>query len=205
MKWWVVGIIGILMVTGVIVFKKEKLYTVSRVIDGDTMVIDNNQEVRLANIDAPEKGRCGFDEAKETLTKMVVNKKIKVEGKTNDKFGRLLVLAWMGGKLINEKMVRTGWVRYISQGENKYLSEVDDEAEKAKLGIYGLCVETTNTKQPNCLIKGNNREGTDDHIYLLPGCKGYTNTVIATDQGDSWFCNETEAIAAGYVKALNCN
>ena len=44
---------------------------VIRVIDGDTVVISNNQRVRLIGIDTPEKGQCGFDEAKQALEKLL--------------------------------------------------------------------------------------------------------------------------------------
>lgn len=181
----------------------EKLYTVERVIDGDTVVIDNQQEIRLENIDAPEIGSCGYEEAKREMEGLVLKKKIKVVGNVNDKFGRLLVTAWTDGKMLNEEMARSGWVRYISQGGNKQISQIDDEAEKAKLGIYGKCVELTNKEKPECRIKGNNREG--KKIYVLPNCKGYSNTDIAKDQGDQWFCGEDEARESGYTKAKNCN
>ncbi|MBP9817635.1 thermonuclease family protein [Candidatus Shapirobacteria bacterium] len=207
MKWWVVGII-IVTIIGIIIFRPDttddtdKTYTVKRVIDGDTLVIDNNQLVRLANIDAPEKGLCGFDEAKNELEKMVLNKKITIEGDTNDKWGRLLVTVWVNKEMINEKIVKSGWVRYDSQGKNKYLQDVDNAVEKEKKGIYGKCVEETNNVKPNCLIKGNNRNG--NKIFVKPGCKNYSITDIATDQGDQWFCSEAEAVEAGYKKALNC-
>ncbi|MFZ2152606.1 MAG: thermonuclease family protein [Microgenomates group bacterium] len=206
MNWKVVLAILVCIGVGVGIGKninKEKLYTVQRVIDGDTLVVDNNQEIRLANIDAPEKGLCGFEEAKNEMEKLTLNKKIKIVGKTNDKFGRLLTTAWIDNKMLNEEMARSGWVRYVSQGDNKQISEIDNVAEKNKLGIYGKCVETTNLNNPKCLIKGNNRE--NEKIFVLPKCKGYTNTDIETDLGDQWFCTEAEAIAAGYKKALNCN
>jgi endonuclease YncB( thermonuclease family) len=207
MKWVLAGLVMIIVGLGGWIVKMkssltEKTYTVQRVIDGDTLVIDNNQEIRLANIDAPEKGLCGAEEAKAEMEKLALNKKIKIIGEVNDKFGRLLVTAWVNGKMLNEEMARSGWVRYVSQGENKQISEIDNIAEKEKLGIYGICVETTNNGKPECNIKGNNREG--QKIYVLSGCKGYTNTNIEKDLGDEWFCSEDEATAAGYVKALNC-
>ena len=36
---------------------------VERVIDGDTLVVTGGQRVRLAGVDAPERGRCGADRA----------------------------------------------------------------------------------------------------------------------------------------------
>ncbi|MBI2464613.1 thermonuclease family protein [Candidatus Shapirobacteria bacterium] len=209
MKLVVVGLMAIVVMMGgwIVKIKKdvpEKMYTVNRVIDGDTIVIDNNQEIRLANIDAPEKGRCGFEEAKVEMEKLVLNKKIKIEGSVNDRFGRLLTTVWIDGKMVNEEIVRTGWVRYDSQGENKYIQNIDDEVEGKRMGIYGKCREETNRENPECRIKGNNREGTNDHIYVLPGCKNYAITKIARDMGDEWFCTEKEASESGYVKALNC-
>jgi endonuclease YncB( thermonuclease family) len=206
----VVGLIGIGLILGRIIWadkssqviNPEKLYTVKRVIDGDTMVIDNNQEVRLANVGAPEIGRCGASEAKNELEKIVLNKKVRIEGNVNDKWGRLLVNMYIDNNLVNEMIIQTGWVRYISQGDNKQLSMVDDVVEAQGKGIYGLCVEKSNRENRNCLIKGNNREGSK--IFVLVGCKGYTNTNIEKDLGDEWFCNEKEAVAAGYRKAENC-
>jgi micrococcal nuclease len=205
MKWLVGLLLLTNLITGYLFLKKDsiKTYTVVRVIDGDTLVIDNNQEIRLANVNAPEAGLCGFEEAKKTMEEMATNKKIKIEGKVNDKYGRLLVSVWINSELLNEKIMKTGWVRYISQGDNKWLKGVDDQSQKDKLGIYGMCIETTNITNPKCLIKGNNREG--KKIYILPGCKGYTNTDIEKDLGDEWFCKSEDAERAGYIKALNCN
>ena len=42
---------------------------VIRVIDGDTVVISGDERVRLIGIDTPENGQCGFDEAKQAISK----------------------------------------------------------------------------------------------------------------------------------------
>lgn len=205
------GILVILVTTIVVLsgllFRNNKPkdnYLVSRVIDGDTMVIDNNQEVRLAGVDAPEKDFCGSEEAKRKLEELVLNKKVRLSGKVNDRFGRLLVSMYADDQLVNEKMASDGWVRYTSQeteGREK-IKEAARLAREKKIGVYGDCLETINPVDPKCVIKGNNREG--KKIFVLPGCKGYGNTDIEKDLGDQWFCSETEAIGAGYQKALNC-
>jgi endonuclease YncB( thermonuclease family) len=173
MKWWAIGILIVLLGAGILNRTNKtditnRTYKVYRVIDGDTLVIDNNQEIRLINVDAPESGQCGFEEAKTKMEKMALNKKIKVEGKVTDGFGRLLSTVWIGEKMLNAEIVRTGWVRYDSQGTSKYIQNIDNENEKNKIGIYEKCREETNSADPKCLIKGNNREGTKDHIYVMP-------------------------------------
>lgn len=57
---------------------------------------------------------------------------------------------------------------------------------------------------PKCDIKGNiNSNG--EKIYHMPNCSLYKETVINEARGEKWFCNEKEAVAVGWRKALNCN
>lgn len=52
-----------------------------------------------------------------------------------------------------------------------------------------------------CVIKGNiNARG--DHIYHMPGQEHYDRTVITPSKGERWFCNEEDALAAGWRKAM---
>src|SRR3989344_5948521 len=53
--------------------------TVKRVIDGDTLELDNGNKVRLICIDTPEIGQPYFQEAKSYLESLVLNKKILLE------------------------------------------------------------------------------------------------------------------------------
>lgn len=48
-----------------------------------------------------------------------------------------------------------------------------------------------------CLIKGNLSSG-GKRIYHLPGTRAYARTRIDTDRGERWFCDEAEAVAAGF-------
>lgn len=207
MKRILVILVTIIAVLGGLLIRTNKpkdRYMVSRVIDGDTMIIDNNQEIRLASVDAPEMGFCGSDRAKKRLEELVFNKKIKLSGNVNDRFGRLLVSIYVEDQLINEIMAGEGRVRYTSQDSDgrEKIKEAARIARENRTGVYGECLETINPVDPKCGIKGNNREGRK--IFVLPGCKGYGNTDIEKDQGDEWFCTETEAIRLGYQKALNC-
>jgi len=200
------GLVVFILLIGGWYWQKQapKKYTVSRVIDGDTMVIDNNQEIRLASVDAPEAGLCGDVEAKNRLKELVEGKKIVIRGTVNDRFGRLLVSVYVDSKLVNEIMAGEGWARYTSQesADREKIKTAAQTARTEKRGVYGKCLEETNKENSECQIKGNNREG--KKIYVLPGCKGYTNTDIEKDLGDRWFCSESEATEAGYTKAMNC-
>jgi hypothetical protein len=57
------------------------------------------------------------------------------------------------------------------------------------------------TLNPACKIKGNVSINTGQRIYHVPGDKFYSETVIRPEYGESWFCSEEEARAAGWTRA----
>ena len=67
-----------------------------------------------------------------------------------------------------------------------------------------LQTETSSAITPtSCIIKGNiNSSG--EMIYHLPGCGSYNATKIDEGRGEKWFCSESQALATGWRKALNC-
>ena len=67
-------------------------FIVVDVIDGDTLDLDNGERVRLAGIDAPERGDCGADAATATLTALALGNAVVLEpsDEDRDQYGRLL-------------------------------------------------------------------------------------------------------------------
>lgn len=109
--------------------------TVVSVSDGDTIVIDNGQTVRLMGINAPDRGEEKWIEAKEYLQDLIEGEKITLEYDTyqSDQFGRLLGYVWedckssLGCKndkrLINWLMVKKDLARvenYVDRKKLKY-------------------------------------------------------------------------------------
>jgi endonuclease YncB( thermonuclease family) len=52
---------------------------VTKVIDGDTFLIEGGYPVRILGVDADEKGYPCYETAKERLEELVLNKKVKLE------------------------------------------------------------------------------------------------------------------------------
>ena len=115
---------------------------VIRVIDGDTVVISNNQRVRLIGIDTPERGKCGFDEAKQALEKLLASGSATFYSGTtsdNDKYDRLLRYIEIGGIDVGLSLISDGFAiaRYDSRDgygphdrENEYI-EADENSARA--------------------------------------------------------------------------
>lgn len=67
-------------------------YLVVRVIDGDTVVLEDGETVRLVGIDAPEDGACGHDRATQRLVRLVEGRRVwlRQSDEDRDRYDRLL-------------------------------------------------------------------------------------------------------------------
>ncbi len=83
----------------------ERKETVNKVIDGDTLQTKSRKySIRLTNLDTPEKGQKGYQEAKDALKKLVLNKKILIKPIARDSYRRLLAEITVDGKSVNNIM-----------------------------------------------------------------------------------------------------
>jgi endonuclease YncB( thermonuclease family) len=197
-----------LTLNGYYFFSQQKTMTVVDVHDGDTFTLGDGQRVRLLGADAPELGRCGADEAKQILSKLVLEKRIRITEEKRDTYGRRMGLVYIGSQLVNEALLRSGYARpdYTANSQNERLKAAYREATEAKRGIHSaICKQTSPTPpSPACTIKGNIDKGTWDHLYHLPSCRHYNQIVLDTDMGEQFFCSEKEAKAAGFSLAPDC-
>lgn len=180
--------------------------TVLGVLDGDTLVVNEKTRVRLRQVDAPELVFCGGKEAKQELESLVAGKKVRMEEIIPDQYGRGMALVYVGQTLVNEEMLRSGWVRYHSDQTSKtdLLKQIAQTTKETKKGIFGTCQSATNLDHPTCIIKGNIDPNGGKKRYYLPSCAQYAFAVVEQDIGEQWFCTEAEAKKAGYEKANTC-
>jgi len=128
---------------------EEARATVSRVVDGDTVMVTpavgGNDAVRLIGVDTPERGEPHYPEAtryaRENLDGERVGLELGVE--TEDDYGRLLAYVYLpDGEMFNEALVREGYAQVATFPPNtRYLGrfeEAQEEARGAERGIWGL-------------------------------------------------------------------
>lgn len=121
---------------------KSNYYLVSRVIDGDTIVLENDERVRLLGIDAPERGEFYFNEAKEFLENEILNKSIRLEfvGERQDKYYRTLAYIHFDNENINVKIVENGFANYyFYDGRDKYSNALEKAWEDCLNKNINLC------------------------------------------------------------------
>ena len=78
---------------------------VTRVIDGDTFMTSSRKKpVRLANYNAPEKGKRGYKASKDTLRSLISGKTVTIDVKARDVYGRAVANVKAGGRSVNAAM-----------------------------------------------------------------------------------------------------
>lgn len=127
--------------------------TVTQIVDGDTLVLENKMEVRLVGLQAPKiaLGRKDFKEwplgyeAKDVLGEITMGKEVSLYygGRKMDRYGRILAHLFLeDGTWVQGEMLKRGMARLYSFADNRsIIPEMRSEEKSARLknaGIWGL-------------------------------------------------------------------
>ena len=124
---------------------------VARVVDGDTLDLENGVRVRLVQIDSPEvgEGECFADEATRALAKLVPpGTRVQLEADPLlddvDRYGRQLRYVWRGRTNVNLTLVRDGAasVWFYDGARGRYarsLLAAAADARRARRGLWEAC------------------------------------------------------------------
>jgi len=120
---------------------------VTRVIDGDTFVIDTGAHVRYIGMNAPEMNplECYATEATEIDKNLVLGKEVKLvkDVSETDKYGRLLRFVYIGNQMIDDELVKVGAAKIETvppdvEFKDQFLQS-QNFAKENKLGLWGKC------------------------------------------------------------------
>ncbi|NBT14603.1 MAG: nuclease [Planctomycetia bacterium] len=117
------------------------MWRVVGVHDGDTITCldENNQQqkVRLSEIDAPELGQDFGKVSREALASMVFGKTVEVVDDGKDRYGRWLGHVLVNGADVNREMVATGnaW-HYAAYSRDASLGQFQAQARGQQIGLW---------------------------------------------------------------------
>lgn len=126
---------------------------VTSVVDGDTVKVQyddaSTATVRLIGIDTPERLECYGAEATQALREYVLHKQVMLEADSTqsdlDRYGRQLRYIWLGGDLINLRLVANGFAReYKYKRAYKYRQQFLSAQRTAVSfgdGLWSECVK----------------------------------------------------------------
>lgn len=118
--------------------------TTIRVRDGDSLLVragGRDIEVRLADVDAPERGQPHADQARKALIDLLQRREVRVEVLDTDAYRRKVarVRRLPDGLDINAEVVRTGnaWV-YRRFVRDQALIALEQAARQQRAGLWAL-------------------------------------------------------------------
>ena len=106
---------------------------VTKVIDGDTIIVEGGEVVRYIGIDTPEKDQeCFSRDATSKNEELVGGKLVRLEKDISerDRYQRLLKYVWSGDIFVNEYLVRQGYATAVSYPPDVKYQELFRQAEK---------------------------------------------------------------------------
>jgi micrococcal nuclease len=129
---------------------------VTRVVDGDTLILRPNDKIRLIGVDTPETvhpkkvGECYGKEAKEFTHTTVSGQKIRLvlddanAGRRHkDRYGRTLGYVYLQtGTMLNAELIRRGFAHAYTRFPFRYLVEfrrMEQEARSRGMGLWSNC------------------------------------------------------------------
>jgi micrococcal nuclease len=122
--------------------------TVARVVDGDTVTLAPGGRARLIGVDTPEvfgRSECFGREASAFAKRRLAGRRVTVEVGTEprDRYGRLLVYLYAGGRLFNDELVREGYATVLTIAPNveraRELRAASHVAREQQRGLWGAC------------------------------------------------------------------
>lgn len=127
----------------------EGLHRVVRVVDGDTIILDDDHRVRLIGVNAPESVKPESPvepfgpEASEFTKRFLSGKQARVtlDQERLDRFGRYLAYVWVDDRLLNEELLRAGLARWepnfhYSESMKRRFRKAQQTAQHEKVGIW---------------------------------------------------------------------
>jgi endonuclease YncB( thermonuclease family) len=114
--------------------------------DGDSLIVSDGErqrDLRIAEIDAPERGQPWGRRATQALTRLVAHQPLRVEFIETDRYGRDVSKIWAGDVCVACELVREGhaWA-YRKYLRNRELLELERAARDARLGLWGQPAHT---------------------------------------------------------------
>jgi endonuclease YncB( thermonuclease family) len=122
---------------------------VAAIADGDSFRLEDGREVRLLQVDAPERGECHYDASARALAALLPRgRTVELESDprldARDDFGRLLRYVTADGADVNLRLVEQGAAApYFFRGDRgrsaAELLAAAERARAARRGFWGAC------------------------------------------------------------------
>jgi|GEM_PF-945697 endonuclease YncB( thermonuclease family) len=196
----------------------EETAVCTKVVDGDTIYLSNGKKVRFVGVNTPEKGTAGYKASKNFVSKLCLNKEVSInvdDKKYTDKYGRTLAVVIVGGKNLNEMLLKEGLaeVMYIPPSEfSPYVwagnstssasASTGTSSSNVATGSASTSEVVRSTSASDSVSSGSYIGNSNSFKFHTAGCSEVDRM---SDKNKVYFSSKSDAINSGYVGCKKCN
>ncbi|WP_295114498.1 thermonuclease family protein [uncultured Methanobrevibacter sp.] len=183
----------------------------TKVVDGDTIYLDNGKKIRFVGVNTPERGVEGYITSKNFVQKLCLDKKVGIDiddSKHTDRYGRTLAVVIVDGKNVNEMLLKEGLaeIMYMPPSEFYPYDWANDNTQVANSHSSSSSSSHSDnsddsshsTSSDSGSYVGNANSGK----FHLSSC----SSVNKMSEGNKiFFSSRDDAINQGYVPCKRCN
>ena len=151
---------------------------VTRIIDGDTIELNDTTKIRLIGINTPESNQPLYQEAKNYLTGLTQNQTIRIESHGPDKYQRTLAHIYLQNENINAQILQQGLATLYYYEHDTHYQELKAAEEFARLNQQGLWKKSPNA---HCINITSFQYTEPEHLILKNTCPFQLNITYKDD------------------------
>lgn len=187
--------------------KVEERAVCTKVVDGDTIYLDNGEKVRFVGVNTPERGVEGYITSKNFVQKLCLNKEVGLDidnRKHSDKYGRTLAVVIVDGKNVNEMLLKEGLaeIMYMPPSEFYPYDWADSNTHVADTHSSSSDSSSSDTSASSSSGPGSYVGNANTGKFHVSGCDSVNKM---SEKNKVFFSSRDDAINQGYVPCKRCN
>ena len=185
----------------------EESAVCTKVVDGDTIYLDNGEKVRFVGVNTPERGVEGYITSKNFVQKLCLNKEVGLDiddSKHSDKYGRTLAVVIVDGKNVNEMLLKEGLAEVMYMPPSEFYPYDWTNENTPSSGDHSTASNTksTDTSSDSSSDSGSYVGNSNSGKFHHASCKSVKKM---SEKNKVFFSSRDDAISQGYVPCKQCN
>lgn len=182
----------------------------TKVVDGDTIYLDNGKKIRFVGVNTPERGVTGYQASKRFVEKLCYNKEVGInidDKKYTDKYGRTLAVVIVDGKNLNEMLLNEGLAEVMYIPPSEFSPYTWAGANQTYNHIDTTQATTTSAKKASTNVasvdtSANYIGNANTHKFHRSTCDKVKDM---SEHNKVYFNSKSDALSQGYVGCKICN